>query len=368
MDLWLILNKLILLLFLIFYFIKSDLESISWIVLFLLLYLCLNISGHLFKTGLLKKLMALAAVMIILLSSISIHPLLLILLPISLLELFTPVLGNWPLLLVQLVPFLWMQNSIQPIYLLSAALSSLTFFMANNYSSRLVKMAEQNDKMRKEIQSLSRSLNENTEYVKQLEYNFKLEERNRLSQEIHDKIGHSMTGALIQMEASKHLLELDQHKARELLQNAIQISKEGIESIRMTLKNMKPPAEQVGLSRVRLFADEFSAKNDLKVTFLPKGNMDRISPLQWKIIYENVTEALTNTLRYSEAAKVSIEIHVLNKLIKAEIKDDGKGAMKIAKGLGLMGMEERTASVNGTIIFDGKNGFTVTMLLPILES
>lgn len=44
--------------------------------------------------------------------------------------------------------------------------------------------------MRKDMQRLTKSLHENKEYIRQSEYTFKLEERNRLSQEIHDKIGH----------------------------------------------------------------------------------------------------------------------------------------------------------------------------------
>ena len=55
----------------------------------------------------------------------------------------------------------------------------------------------------------------------------------------------------------------------------------------------------------------------------------------------------------------------LNKMIKVEVKDNGKGTAIIKKGLGIMGMEERTASVNGKIIVDSTSGFSVTMLLPI---
>ena len=77
----------------------------------------------------------------------------------------------------------------------------LVLTIADRYISRVVKLESQNDKMRKDMQRLTKSLHENKEYIRQSEYTFKLEERNRLSQEIHDKIGHSMTGALIQMEA-----------------------------------------------------------------------------------------------------------------------------------------------------------------------
>ncbi|MCY8016369.1 sensor histidine kinase, partial [Bacillus haynesii] len=45
-------------------------------------------------------------------------------------------------------------------------------------------------------------------------------------------------------------------------------------------------------------------------------------------------------------------------------KDNGKGRQKIKKGMGIIGMEERAASVNGKVIVDGSNGFSVTTLLP----
>lgn len=185
-----------------------------------------------------------------------------------------------------------------------------------------------------------------------------------MSQEIHDRIGHSMTGALIQMEASKRLFASDPDKSAELLQNAIHISKDGIESIRLVLKNMKPPTEQLGMNRMKLFVDEFSAKHTVRTSLTHEGNVDIITPIQWKVIQENTQEALTNAMKYSNATVVSIHIGVLRTLIKAEVSDNGKGEQKVIKGLGIIGMEERAASVNGTIIVDGSRGFSVTTLIP----
>lgn len=253
------------------------------------------------------------------------------------------------------------------IYTLMALLNFLIYMMSEHYTARLSKLEAQEDKMRLAIQKLTKQLNENEEFIRQSEYTIKLEERNRLSQVIHDKIGHSMTGALIQMEAAKRLIEKDNEKVKELLQNAITISKSGIENIRVALKNLKPPAEQMGINRLRLLIDEFSSKHHLHTPFVFKGRLESITPIQWKIIQENVFESLTNALKYSNATEISIEIHVLNKMIKVEVKDNGQGAVKFKKGLGIMGMEERTAAINGKIIADGTNGFSVTMLLPIQE-
>jgi signal transduction histidine kinase len=76
-------------------------------------------------------------------------------------------------------------------------------------------------------------------------------------------------------------------------------------------------------------------------------------------------EAMTNTLKYAHASDIKINIQVLNKLIKQEIKDNGVGSFNIIKGLGLKGIEERCANMGGKVIIDGSKGFSIIALLPI---
>lgn len=91
-------------------------------------------------------------------------------------------------------------------YVFISVLSYIYLTMLRTFISRVTSYQEQNEQMHRELDRLTQRLSENNEYIRQFEYMFKLEERNRLSQEIHDKIGHSMTGALIQMEAAKRLM------------------------------------------------------------------------------------------------------------------------------------------------------------------
>ena len=76
----------------------------------------------------------------------------------------------------------------------------------------------------------------------------------------------------------------------------------------------------------------------------------------------NVKEALTNTAKHSNASDVFIEIMVLNKIIKACIRDNGQGSPAIHTGMGLMGIEERTKEAGGTLILDGSDGFSIIMI------
>lgn len=343
--------------------------SISpWYMLSILLYLCLNISIHIAKKVSITTVVLLLSMFVAAASSSYIQPLLLLLLPMNIYELFTIYLRNRGIILfLMLVPLLLLSQESQAIlvtYGLVALLSFLYNLLLNTYISKIADLKEDIENRNEHIQQLTKSLNENKEYIRQSDYMIKLEERNRLSQEIHDKIGHSMTGALIQMEASKRLFTSDPNKSAELLQNAIHISKDGIESIRLVLKNMKPPTEQLGMNRMKLFVDEFSAKHTVRTSLTHEGNVDIITPIKWKIIQENTQEALTNAMKYSNATFISIHIEVLRTLIKVEVSDNGKGEQKVIKGMGIIGMEERAASVNGTIIVDGSRGFSVTTLIP----
>ncbi|MBS4174687.1 sensor histidine kinase [Bacillus sp. FJAT-49736] len=366
MELWMIFSKLIVMGYIAAAYVQSGSPHLPWIVFSLLIYFCVNIVIYIFKRDKLKQLFMVAAIVLTIMFCIRIDPLFILLIPINLFELAANYIEKKIFLLIlAVIPILYIKANIYPVYGMVTLLSFMIFGMSVMFSKKLMNYENQVDKMRKDLQKLSRNLNENQEYIRQSEYTFKLEERNRLSQEIHDKIGHSMTGALIQMEASKRLMYVDQKKASKLLQNAINISKEGIESIRITLKNMKPSTEQMGIHRMKLLFDEYASKHGLTASFVYKGNLEVITPIHWKIIQENITEALTNTLKYSDATHVSIHLNVLNKVIRAEVRDNGRGAEKVKKGLGIRGMEERTAAINGKVIVDGTNGFSVTTLLPI---
>ncbi|MWV45863.1 sensor histidine kinase [Paenibacillus sp. HJL G12] len=364
MELWTVGNKTILLLFVVIASYFTAVTADPWLVLFFLMYLALNLVLHIVTKNTAKKAIILAIILYLIGCAIY-HPYFTLLLPSSCYELASFYTRKKGLLLaIVLLPVLFLRDTMMILYVFIAVLSFFNYVMIRHYMGRVNKQEDEIEQMRKDMQKLAKSLNDNQDFARASAYMVKLEERNRLTQEIHDGIGHAMTGALIQMEAAKRLLNSDPPTAETLLQNAIGISKEAIEEIRITLKSNKPPVEQLGLSRLKTAVEAFGGKTGLMTSVVHEGNMEIITPLQWKIIYENVTEALTNSAKYSGASTVHVELRVLNRLIKVVVSDNGKGSMKIVKGLGLIGMEERTAAVNGTVIADGTNGFSVTTLIP----
>jgi len=337
-----------------------------WFILSILFYCSLNIASHIgSKRSWLLPLFSVLSILLILLSAYSIESMILLLLPPNLYELISYYLRKvWPAIFFMISPLLLLQLDQFSLYLLIALLSYIFYTNLQTSTEKIERYRHEQEDLHQEVFQLTKRLHENNEWMKQSEYSSKLEERNRLSQEIHDKVGHAMTGALIQMEASKRLLHKDPEQSVALLNNAIHISKDGIETVRRVLHNMKPPTEQLGINRLKLILDEFSSNHSIQPSFMYKGNLDLITPMQWRVIQENTREALTNTMRYADATTVSVDIQVLNTLIRVEVLDNGSGVHKVKKGLGITGMEERTAAVNGTIIVDGSRGFSVTMIMP----
>ncbi|GIP24541.1 sensor histidine kinase [Paenibacillus sp. J22TS3] len=366
MELWTVGNKLCVLFFVVYISYFGTAHASLWLVFYFVLYISMNLLLHTLKDPRVKQGLLMCIIAGVLAMSASVDIYVLLLLPFSLYELATfHVRRDLLVLPVALLPAVFLRDfTMIGLYLFVTLLSCCNFVIVRHYMKQVIQLEEQAEVQRSDRQRLSRMLSENQELIRTSEYMNKLEERNRLSQTIHDGIGHAMTGALIQMEAAKRLLMSHPDKAEELLQNAIGISKEGIEEIRLTLKNIKPPIEQLGFSRLKAAVESFGSRTGLQTTLVHEGDMGVITPLQWQIIQANVIEALTNTAKYAQATAVHVEIRVLNRLVKAVVSDNGQGNPKIVKGLGLIGMEERTAAVQGTVIADGTGGFRVTTLIP----
>ncbi|MGF9905676.1 sensor histidine kinase [Brevibacillus porteri] len=367
MELWTMANKAAVLgLIIVTSFLAHPTSEVDpWQILVYLLYLAINLTILIMKKKNHQQWFVGLSILFVVASGLVLDPLFLLLLPINMLELAF-LAGKQPVVvfLCMLLPLLIVPPEWVPLFLFTALLSFFLHRCGSMLTEKLGRLEAEREKLREDLYGLTRTLNENHEYFRQSAYTIQLEERNRLSQQIHDDVGHAVAGALIQMEASRLLMATDQDKASELLRNAIAISKEGLERIRVTLKDVKPRPEELGINRLRLFVDELSARETVTATLTFDGDIDVITPIQWKIIQQNAKEAVTNALKYAKATVISLEVRVLNTFIKAVVTDNGNGAEKVVKGLGILGMEERAASAGGTVIVDGTRGFSVTTLLP----
>lgn len=231
-------------------------------------------------------------------------------------------------------------------------------------AKKIKKLDEIQEDQRKLIYNLQKKMAQEMDIQEQILYTARLEERNNISSRLHDKIGHTISGTLLQLEASKFILDEDKDKGFSMLESCIENLRKGMDEIRMTLRNIKPAEEELGINRIRRILDEKikGTKINGKVTYA--GNLNKISASLWMVFMHIITELTTNSIKYSGGDLIEIKIEILNKFIKLEVKDNGLGCEKVKKGIGLRNIEESISNLKGKMIINNEDGFDVIILIP----
>lgn len=362
---WMIITKLLIVFYCTMKYVTCNMKNTFAAVLTILIYVSINMLYYIIKKQKIKRFVLFISIFYTALCFKMVNEIFILLMPIAIFELIGEYLIDirTGVLAIIFPPFILDKNVISE-YILVSSTCYMLYILVSSASKRISQLITEKDNQRIKEYELYERLDKSLEHEKQIKYTTQLEERNRLSQQLHDKLGHTVSASLMQLEAAKLLVDKDTNSAKTMLQNSIDTLRTGMENIRATLRDIKPPSEQVGVTRIKMSLDDFSVNSRIKTTFVHNGCLDIISYSQWNVMYANLAEALTNALKYSKASSVSVSIEVLNKFIKMEVRDNGIGSFKIKKGLGIIGMEERASNIGGKIIVDGSRGFSIITLLP----
>ena len=192
-------------------------------------------------------------------------------------------------------------------------------------------------------------------------------ERSRIAQDVHDHVGHEISGASIALQTALKLYENDDERAGELFRQSAKRLEDASEHLREAVHNLKP-ARAPG---VETLAELCGAFTFCPVRFSTSGDLG--GSIYWELLEANLKEALTNVSRHSDATKVIVEITGNASHIRMRISDNGKAGglnddpalpASRAPGLGLSGMRDRVRAAGGTMSFNEENGFTVISVLP----
>lgn len=190
-----------------------------------------------------------------------------------------------------------------------------------------------------------------------------LEERARLSQTLHDKLGHNINGSIYQLEAVKLLMEKEPETAKKMTQAVLDQLRTGMDEIRAILRRERPKKYKLALLQLQQLCDECSQKG-VEAQLIIDGELSEVSEKYLEIILDNAFEAVSNSLKYAKCTRIEIKIHVLNQMVRCSISDNGVGCTALEDGMGIAGMRRRVREVNGILDFETEIGFTINILLP----
>ena len=193
------------------------------------------------------------------------------------------------------------------------------------------------------------------------------EERLRIARELHDEVGQTLTGVMLQVEALSGRIP---GELRPQLDELRETARRGTEDVRRIASQLRPEAlDDLGLP---------SALAALATTFVDQAGISvhrRLEPdlvlsrEEELAIYRIAQEALTNVARHAGARRVDLRLERSPGGVRLLVRDDGRGLPEIPLSVshGIRGMRERAMLIDGrlTITAGPGGGTEVTLTIPV---
>lgn len=201
------------------------------------------------------------------------------------------------------------------------------------------------------------------------------DERKRISVELHDSVAQWLVGASYRMQACKVLLSgSDNDQVQSEIAEIEDTIDRSLKEIRRMMAGLHPPAlDELGLVHALRQLLEGLKPDSIAYHFEPIGKPVRLPPSAELAIYRVVQESLNNIRKHSGASAVVLRLRFEPENVSVEIHDNGAGfnysrtrksAVSVGH-MGLVGMEERTTMLGGTLKIKTRQGSGTTIFLTL---
>lgn len=196
------------------------------------------------------------------------------------------------------------------------------------------------------------------------------EERTRISRELHDQMGQSLTALLMAINSMAET-GAENSKSQRRLDKLKILVEELMDQAHLLAWELRPPAlDNLGLrAALEQYLKEWSRSTGVRADFASRGlnNLEHLDKVVETTLYRVVQEALNNVNRHSGAELVSVLLERMDGNVTAIVEDNGHGfdVESVTSGnserLGLIGMRERIELVGGSLTIEStpEQGTTV---------
>jgi two-component system, NarL family, sensor histidine kinase UhpB len=194
------------------------------------------------------------------------------------------------------------------------------------------------------------------------------DERRRVARELHDEIGQTLTGVVLQLETLQGRAPED---LRAELRSLEASTRAGIEEVRDLVRRLRPEAlDDFGLrSALVSLGSDLAERSGLRVSPRVDTNLPTLSPEDELVVYRVAQESLVNVIRHARATRADLSLRQENGAVVLRVRDDGLGidADGLRSGTGVRGMRERALLVGGDLNVNPvrPHGTEVRLSLPV---
>jgi signal transduction histidine kinase len=200
-----------------------------------------------------------------------------------------------------------------------------------------------------------------------------LEERHRMSREIHDTVAQGLTGTSIHLESVAEMIYLAPEVANEHLSRARQLVRSSLAEARRLVWDLRPrilEGENLGTALTSM-ARELEKGTRIRVQV--RGAVRPLPQPVESHLLRIGQEALTNAIKHAQAGQIRVDLRFAEECVRLRIKDNGRGfdtqAAAEADGghLGLISLRERAAHIGARLTINSRpgGGTRVIAVLPL---
>lgn len=255
------------------------------------------------------------------------------------------------------------ENRKKNTYLLISGLVLLFAFITAFLISRALRLKNKHQKKEFELQTA----------IEKIDYQNRLQEqRLSISRDLHDNIGAQLTFIISSIHTLKSTFKIEDHNINNKLNNISNFTKDTITELRDTIwamNNAEITFSEINKRILNFLSKAQNSFENVNFTFNVDPSLENIkfSSSEGMNIYRIIQEAVNNSLKYSHAKNINIEVKNIQNDILVEIFDDGKGfdEKEITPGSGLLNMKKRASEIgkNFKILSEKGKGTLVSFVL-----
>lgn len=201
------------------------------------------------------------------------------------------------------------------------------------------------NQLAKEIDEQNKLL---TQYAAEIERMTLLEERNRMSKEMHDTLGHSFISLIMSLDAAIALLDKNPNLAKDKLIRVRELTKQNLDEMRDIVHAMGEEENLSLVDQVERLVNNFREYTGTVIRLTLNGT-DRVHrfDVQQSII-RVIQESFTNALKHGKATEIELHLRFNSSDLQVTVRNNGRALGKIEYGFGLTTMKKRIEMLGGT--------------------
>ncbi len=195
------------------------------------------------------------------------------------------------------------------------------------------------------------------------------DERNRVAREIHDSLGHVLTGVSVKLQTVEYLIRKDPAKASEEIAHLHTMVQMALRETRSVVFGLREPGHEIlhGRDLWIHLCEVFTNCTGVKFEIDIPEEFNDVDDVTNAIVYRFIQEGITNAYRHGEASLIGVAVWERDSMFRARVSDNGHGTKVVREGFGLTGIRERVNEINGYMEWysESGKGFDILIVFPM---